>query len=190
MATETTPTDQRRTPLSRDRVLTAAVELADRDGFEALSMRKLGQELGVEAMALYRHVRDKNELLDELAELIVGQMEKAYPSQDWKTALRAQVMRAREVMLRHPWSRQVLEARGVTGPNRLAYIESALAILRAGGFSVDLAHHALHVLDSKIFGFNHDFFSTAASIAAAEDTSTEPDPITAGLMAERLRAAG
>ncbi len=186
MTTETTSPDLRRTPLSRERVLAAAVELADRDGFEALSMRKLGQELGVEAMAIYRHVRDKNELLDELAELIVGQMETVDPGEDWKVALRAQVMGARRVMLGHPWARHVLEARGVEGPTRLAYIESVLAILHGGGFSVDLAHHALHVLDSRIFGFNHDFFSSAASTAEAENAPEEPDPITAGLMAERL----
>ena len=185
MATET-PTEQRRTPLSRDRVLAAAIELADREGFESLTMRKLGQELGVEAMALYRHVRDKNELLDGLAELIVGRMETVEPGEDWKHALRAQVMGARQVMLRHPWARLVLEARGVAGPARLGYIESVLAILRGGGFSVDLAHHALHVLDSRIFGFNHDFFSTAASVAAAEEDPGEPDPIAAGLMADRL----
>ena len=186
MTTTTRSPDARRLPLSRGRVLDAAVELADREGFQALSMRKLGQELGVEAMAIYRHVRDKNELLDELAERIVGQMGTAEPGEDWKAVLRAQIMGAREVMLRHPWAREVLEARGVSGPTRLAYIESVLAILHAGGFSVDLAHHALHVLDSRIFGFNHDFFSAAASVATAEEDLDEPDPIAAGLMAERL----
>jgi AcrR family transcriptional regulator len=184
--TQTKSTSGRRAPLSREAVIRAAVRLADRDGFEALSMRKLGLELGVEAMAIYRHIGSKNELLDELAEFIVGQMKTASPSEAWKMALRTQVMGARHVMLRHPWARDVLEARGVAGPRRLAYIESVLAILRAGGFSVDLAHHALHVLDSRIFGFNHDFFSTAASIAAAEEPADEPDPISAGLMAARL----
>ncbi len=181
----------RRSPLTRGRVLAAAVELADAGGFEALSMRKLGQALGVEAMALYRHVRDKNELLDELAERLVAEMLPSSPagiSPDlaWKATLRSQVMAARRVMLRHPWGRDVLQARGVTGPVRLAYIDAVLGILRDGGFSVDLAHHALHVLDSRIFGVNLDFFSASATIASSAASSDVTDAITSGLMAERL----
>ena len=122
-------------------MLQAAVELADRDGLEGLSMRKLGQELGVEAMALYRHVRDKDDLLDGIIEVVVGQIERPKPGRDWKTSIRRQVMEARRVMLRHPWARRVLEERGTTGPAVLAYIESILAILHDGGFSLDLAHH-------------------------------------------------
>ena len=134
------------------------MELADRDGFDALSMRKLGQELGVDAMALYRHVRNKDDLFDGLIELIVGEIERPAPTGDWKADLRAQVMAARRVMLRHPWARRVFEVRGTGGVAVIAYIESVLALIRDGGFSLDLAHHTLHVLDSRIFGFNQDLF--------------------------------
>ena len=147
-----------RTPLTRDRVLRAAVGLADRDGIEALSMRKLGQELGVDAMALYRHVHGKDDLLDGVAELIVGEIERPIATDDWKAALRQQAMAARRVMLRHPWARRVLEERGTSGPASLAHIEAVLATLLGAGFSMDIAHHALHVLDSRIFGFNQALF--------------------------------
>ena len=178
MATETGTRTEERIPLTRERVLTAAVELADREGLEGLSMRKLGQELGVEAMALYRHVRDKDDLLDGVLELIVAQIDKPKPAKTWKTTLRRQVMEARRVMLRHPWARRVLEERGTTGPTILTYIERILAILHDGGFSLDLAHHTMHVLGSRIFGFSQDLL---------EDSSDEPsgaaDPIMAGAMA-------
>jgi AcrR family transcriptional regulator len=167
MAIETRATEERRQPLTRDRVLQVAVELADRGGIEALSMRKLGQELGVDAMALYRHVRNKDDLLDGLVEVIVGQIQLPEPSGGWKADLRAQAMAARTVMLRHPWARQVLEERGTGGPATLTRIESALAALRDGGFSIELAHHALHVLGSRIFGFTQDLF---------EEGPDEPSP--------------
>src|SRR5258706_13986074 len=112
VVTEAGTTDERRTPLTRDRVLAAAVDLADRGGNEALSMRKLGQELGVDAMALYRHVRGKDDLLDGLVEVIVGQVERPSPSGDWKTDLRRQARAARSGMLRHPWAPRVLRDAG------------------------------------------------------------------------------
>jgi AcrR family transcriptional regulator len=158
VVTQPTDTEERRTPLTRDRVLQAAVDLADRGGNEALSMRKLGQQLGVDAMALYRHVRGKDDLLDGLVEVIVGQIERTTPGASWNTTLRQQAMAARAVMLRHPWARRVLEERGTGGPACLAYIESVLATLHEGGLSIELAHHALHVLSSRIFGFTQDLF--------------------------------
>jgi AcrR family transcriptional regulator len=145
-----------RIPLSKERVLRTAVELADREGIEALSMRKLGQELGVDAMALYRHVRNKDDMLDGIVEVITAEFERPAATDDWKAALRAQSMAARQVMLRHPWARRVFEDRPKGGPVFLAYIESVLATLRDGGFSVELAHHVLHVMGSRIFGFNQD----------------------------------
>ena len=121
-------------------------------------MRKLGQELGVDAMAIYRHVHGKDDLLDGVAELIVGEIERPIATDDWKAALRQQAMAARRVMLRHPWARRVLEERGTSGPASLAHIEAVLATLLGAGFSMDIAHHALHVLDSRIFGFNQALF--------------------------------
>ena len=181
MTIDAKPKNERRTPLTRERVLQAALDLADRDGLEALSMRRLGPELGVEAMALYRHVRDKDDLLDGLLEALVGQIETVPPTPDWKSAIREQAMTARRTLLRHPWARRLLEERGAGGPARLAYIESVLAILREGGFSVDLSHHALHVLGARIFGFNQDIFEDSTP----PDPSAPPDPIRAGLLADR-----
>jgi AcrR family transcriptional regulator len=172
VVTDPNATGERRTPLTRDRVLQAAVELADRGGNEALSMRKLGQELGVDAMALYRHVRGKDDLLDGLVEVIVGQIERPSPGGDWKTNLRQQAMAARRVMLRHPWARRVLEERGTGGPACLAYIESVLATLHDGGFSIELAHHALHVLSSRIFGFTQDLFEEPGPADPPPDEAT------------------
>ena len=167
MVTGTRP-PKRRAPLTRERVLQAAVELADRGGIEALSMRKLGQELGVDAMALYRHVRDKDDLLDGLVEVIVGEIERPPRAATGRPRCASRSMAARRVMLRHPWARRVLEERGTGRPGVLWPTSSpSSATLLDGGFSIDLAHHALHVLGSRIFGFNQDLF---------EDSGRAPDP--------------
>jgi AcrR family transcriptional regulator len=158
VVTQEASTAERRTPLTRERVLRTAMDLADRDGLEATSMRRLGQELGVDAMALYRHVRNKDDLLDGIVEVIVAEIERPEPTGEWKAGLREQAMAARRVMLRHPWARRVLEERPKGGPMFLGYVESILATLYDGGFSIDLAHHTLHVLGSRIFGFNQDLF--------------------------------
>jgi AcrR family transcriptional regulator len=161
----------RRTPLTKERVLKTAIDLADRGGIEALSMRKLGQELGVDAMALYRHVRNKEDILDGTVDAIVAEIELPHLGEDWKATLRQQVMTARQVMLRHPWAPRVLEKRGTAGPAVLGYIDSVLAILRAGGFSIDLAHHALHVMGSRILGFNQDLFEDSAESTPADEAA-------------------
>jgi AcrR family transcriptional regulator len=169
-----------RQPLTRERVLETAVELADRGGTEALSMRKLGQELGVDPMALYRHVRNKDDLLDGVLGLVVERIEPAPAGLPWKAALREQSMAARRVMVQHPWARGVLEERGTAGPAMVGQIERVLAILHEAGFSLELAHHALHVLDSRIFGFSPALFdesrrpspSAEASAAVAEAMAT------------------
>jgi len=167
--TETEP----RTPLSRDRVLRAAVDLADRGGIDALSMRKLGQELGVDAMALYRHVRGKDDLLDGVIDVIVGEIERPMAGEDWRASLRELAMAARRVMLRHPWALQVLKDRGTSGPATLEHIEAVLATLLDGGFSVEVAHHALHVLDSRVFGFNQALFEdSGAADRSPEETAS------------------
>src|SRR5262245_9816097 len=131
-------------------------------------MRKLGQELGVDAMALYRHVRNKDDLLDGLVESILGQIEQPPRGDDWKATIRAQAMSARGVMLRHPWARRVLEDRGTGGPAAMAHIEFVLATLREGGFPREIAHHALHVLGSRIFGFAQDLFEEGSDASPEE----------------------
>jgi AcrR family transcriptional regulator len=160
---------ERRAPLTKARVLRAAVDLADRDGIDALSMRKLGQELGVEAMAIYRHVRNKDDLLNGLVETIVGEIELPSPSREWKAAMRALVMASRQVMLNHPWAPRVIIDRPTVGPAMLRHIDAVLGILSAGGFAIDMGHHALHVLGSRILGFTQDPFNDT------EDVRPEPD---------------
>ena len=174
-----TSTD-RRPPLTKERVLRAAVDLADREGIDSLSMRRLGQGLGVDAMALYRHVRNKDEILDGIVEAIVGEISLPDSNGDWKAALRAQVMVARQVMLRHPWAPKVIEERPAVSPTMLGYIESVLAKLADGGFSIDMAHHAIHVLGSRILGFNQDLFEDSADPA--------PSPEAAAAVARALAA--
>jgi AcrR family transcriptional regulator len=171
MVTEANATAERRSPLSRARVLRAAVDLGDRGGIDALSMRKLGQALGVDAMAIYRHVRSKDDLLDGVVEAIVGEIDQPLVGEDWKASLRQQAMAARRVMLRHPWARQVLEERGTGGPATLARVEAALSALLDGGFSIEVAHHALHVLGSRIFGFNQDLFEESGDVDASPEAA-------------------
>jgi AcrR family transcriptional regulator len=169
--TTDSPTPNRRPRLTRERVLATAVDLADRSGAEALSMRKIGQELGVDPMALYRHVRNKDDLLDGVLAVVVGQMEPAPASLAWKAALREVAMNARRVMRRHPWARGVLEARGTSGEAMVAQVERVLAILLGAGFSLELAHHALHVLDSRIFGFSPALFDESRRPAPRPEVS-------------------
>jgi AcrR family transcriptional regulator len=172
------PTTEARTPLSKERVLRTAVELADREGIEALSMRKLGQELGVDAMALYRHVRNKDDMLDGIVEVIVAEIDRPPATDNWKAALRAQSMAARRVMLRHPWARRVFEDRPKGGPAFLAYVEFVLATLRDGGFPIELAHHVLHLMGSRIFGFTQDLME--------DKTQTVPSPEDAAVLMRAL----
>ena len=152
-------------------MLQAAVDLADRGGIEAVSMRKLGQELDVEAMALYRHVRNKDDILDGIVNVIVEQIDPPDIGDDWKSTLREKVVAARQVMLRHPWAPRVLEERTTLGPAVLAYVDSILAILRDGGFSLELAHHALHVLSSRILGFHQDLFDDSGDAAPTPEAA-------------------
>ena len=178
MVTRSEPSAEQRSPLTKERVLRAAIDIADRGGIDALSMRKLGQELGVEAMSLYRHVGNKGEVLEGIVDLIVREIELSRGGAEWKAAMRGQVMAARTVMLRHPWAPRVLEERTSAGPAVLGYMESVLTILREGGFSLDLAHHALHVMGSRILGFNQDLF---------EDSDTSgPGPEEAAILARTM----
>ena len=158
MVTQADPNAAPRIPLSKERVLRTAVDLADRGGSETVSMRKLGQELGVDAMSLYHHVQNKDEILDGIVDVVVAEIDVTTTGTDWKVTMRQLVMAARVVMLRHPWAPRVIESRTDPGPATMRYMESVLAILRGGGFSLDLAHHAMHVLGSRVLGFNQDLY--------------------------------
>jgi AcrR family transcriptional regulator len=151
----------RRAPLSRDRVLRAAVALADRAGIDSVSMRNLAQALDVVPMALYKHVANKEQLLDGMVDVIVGEIDAPADGGDWKTAVRQRVLSARRVLLRHPWASRVIESR--TSPTLvvLDYMNSIIGTFRAGGFSVDLTHHVMHALGSRMWGFTQELFPTS-----------------------------
>jgi len=149
----------RRAPLNRDRVLRAAVALADDAGIEALSMRHLAQELGVVPMALYKHVANKEELLDGMVDVIVGEIDPPTHA-DWKDAIRQRILSARQALLGHRWASQVIESRTQATPAVLDYMDSLMGIFRAGGFSVDLTHHVMHALGSRMWGLTRDVFPT------------------------------
>ena len=121
---------QRRVPLSRDRVLGAAVSLADEAGIESLSMRKLAQELGVVPMALYKHVSNKDELLDGLVDVVVGEIQPPISGTDWKSAVRQRILSARQALLRHPWASQVIESRTTPTPAVLEYMDLMIGMFR------------------------------------------------------------
>ena len=153
-----------RIPLSRDRVFQAAVEIADQTGIDSLTMRRLAEALGVEAMSLYYHVANKEALLDGVVEVIIDEINQAtsriegLPGDDWKQALRLRILTAREVMLRHKWAPRVIEDRTTMNPALLHYFHGILEIFRAGGVSYDLAHHAMHALGSRALGFSQELF--------------------------------
>jgi AcrR family transcriptional regulator len=141
-----------RPPLSKERVLHAAIALADADGIEALSMRRLARELGVEAMSLYNHVANKDEILAGIIELVAGEIE--LPSDaDWKTAMRRNAISARDVFLRHRWATALWTTRQSGGPARLRYSDWMLGTLRRAGFPKELIYHAFHILESYVQGY-------------------------------------
>ncbi|MEE1762178.1 MULTISPECIES: TetR/AcrR family transcriptional regulator C-terminal domain-containing protein [unclassified Streptomyces] len=158
--------------MSRGRVLDTAVALADEGGVDALSMRKIAQALGVVPMALYKHVANKNELLDGMIDVLVGEIDPPVVGVGWKAAVRGRVLSARRMLLRHPWAPEVIESRiksrTTPTPVVMEYLDSMIGIFRAGGFSLDLTHHAMHVMGSRLLGFSQELF---------EDSSgREPDP--------------
>ncbi|MCD2442994.1 TetR/AcrR family transcriptional regulator C-terminal domain-containing protein [Agromyces sp. SYSU K20354] len=157
------PGRARRTPLTRDRVLQTAVDLADAGGIAALTIRALAEQLGVEAMSLYYHVANKEAILDGVVDLVfreieqvAGGFEVAETDDSWKASLRARILGARTVMLRHPWAPGVLDTRTGLGLAQARYVDSVVGTLRAGGFTYDLIHHSMHALGSRMFGFSQE----------------------------------
>jgi AcrR family transcriptional regulator len=149
----------RRAGLSRERVLRAAVELADESGVESVTMRGLARRLGVEAMALYNHVANKEALLDGMVEDVlneIGQAATAISGGEWKATMRARILAAREVWLRHPWAPRMLESRTDPGAHLTPCYDALIGLFRDGGFSYDLTHHALHALGTRALGYTHE----------------------------------
>jgi AcrR family transcriptional regulator len=153
MARQANPRPAPRVPLSRERVLRAAIALADEGGIKALSMRRLAQELGVEAMSLYNHVANKDDILEGIIDLVAGEIDWALEGTDWKAATRRRALSAHEVLLRHRWAAGIWMSTGGTGTARLRYADAILRGFREAGFPEDLTYHAFHVLQSHIIGF-------------------------------------
>ena len=167
------PNRPKRQTLTRDRVLRAALELADERGIEALSMRELGRHLGVDAMSLYNHVDDKDDLLNGIVDLVVGEIDLPPDSDVWVAAMRARARSAERVFTRHPWAAALIDSRTSSGPERLRYLDWVIGTLRRAGFPLELALHAYSALDSYVYGFarqqSHTPGDAAGSPAAAEE---------------------
>jgi AcrR family transcriptional regulator len=168
MATKIEETARPREPLTKQRILSAAVARADEGGVEPLSMRRLARELGVVPMALYKHVANKDELLDGMIDVVVAEIDPPIEGADWKTTMRERILSARRAMLRHPWAAGALESRGEPTPLVIGYIDSMMGVFLGGGFSVDLMHHAMHVMGSRILGFSQELFDDTAGMPEQE----------------------
>jgi AcrR family transcriptional regulator len=179
MSTDTT-TARRRTPLTRERVLQTAVRRADQGGIASLSMRKLGQELGVEAMALYHHFANKDDLVDGMVDLVFGEIELPPSTSDWRTAMRQRAIGVRDALLRHRWAVGLMESRRRPGPANLRHHDAVIGSLRAGGFDIGMAAHAYSVLDSYIYGFALTKmnlpFETSDDVADVAQSMLQPFP--------------
>jgi AcrR family transcriptional regulator len=181
--------------LSRERVLEAAVKVADESGIEAVTMRRLAEELGAEAMSLYYHVAKKEDILDGLVDVIaheindaVAQIQLPAAEAGWQAAVRRRILAAREVFLRHKWAPGVFGNRAGVSPEVIRYFDTLVGLMRDGGFSYDLIHHALHALGSRALGFTQELIEddTTQGEAAASmpEAMAEQFPHLAGMLAE------
>ncbi len=170
---------QTRTPLSRERILQAALVLVDERGLEALTMRELGRQLGFEAMSLYNHVANKDDVIDGMLDLVLAESEAPARAGDWTSEIRASAISVHDALHRHLWAVNVLFSPGRVHPARLRYMESLLAALREGGLSAEATYTAYHVLDAHIFGF---------SLWAASHTMSEAEAANIKETAERVLA--
>lgn len=165
----------RRGRLNRERVLEAAVTLADEIGIDALSMRRLAQELGVVPMALYKHVADKDDLLDGMVEAIIREIYPPVLASAWRDAIRRRVLSARSALQRHRWAREAIESRSNPTPAVLEYQDSLAGIFLAGGFTPDLAHHVMHALGGRMWGFTQELFDGPVNPKDDADPPASPD---------------
>jgi AcrR family transcriptional regulator len=153
MSTRTATRSRGRAPLTRELVLDAALRLADGGGIEGLSMRKLGQALGVEAMSLYNHVADKDDILAGIFELAFREIDVPSADADWRAAIGGTAISAHDALVRHPWAAGLMFSPAAVSPGRLRWMECVLETFRKAGFSPNMTHHAYHALDSHITGF-------------------------------------
>jgi AcrR family transcriptional regulator len=166
-----------RRPLTRERVLRAAIELADAEGVDALTMRRLGQALGVEAMSLYNHVASKDDILAAIVDVLVAEIPLGTGRPDWRAALRQQALAARALFARHPWAPRLISARSTMSPAMVAYMDSVVGTLQSGELPSALVHDAMHVLGSRILGFTMELFDT-----------TDLGPEVAGILSQTTSA--
>lgn len=184
------PEPKPRAPLSRDRILRAATAFADRRGIDALTMRGLAEQFGVEAMSLYHHVANKEDLLNGVVDVVMSEINDAVrdiaepaAAEAWKETMRRRILAARNVFLRHPWAPAVFQTRTDTPMSVLEYFDSVVRLMHAGGFTHDQAHHALHALGSRALGFNQELFAppdVGSDVDAGESTAA------VAAMADRL----
>jgi AcrR family transcriptional regulator len=144
---------KKRAPLTRELVFQTAVGLADEIGIDALTMRRLGQELGVEAMSLYKHVASKEDLLDGIVDLVVGEIGAPEIGGNWQAAMRKRAISAHEVLMRHRWATMLLVSRRNVGPAMLHYVDATIGCLREAGFSFAMADQAWNAIDNHVYGF-------------------------------------
>ncbi len=159
--------------MTRRRALESAVELADQEGIEAVSMRNLAARLGVVPMALYKHVANKDDLLGGMVDTLIAGYDPPETDTPWKDAVRSRILSARRVLLRHPWARQVIESRATRTPQVLGYMDSLAGMLIGGGLSVDLTHHAMHALGHRIWGFSPEAFDDPDALAVPADPAQQ-----------------
>jgi AcrR family transcriptional regulator len=173
----------KKAPLTRDRVLDAAITLAARDGIESLTMRRLGEELGAGPMSLYRHVANKEDLIDGIVDLVFTEIGLPPDGVDWKEAMRRRAISVRDVLSRHRWAIGLMESRRNPGPANLRHHDAVIGCLLAGGFDIAMVAHAYSLLDSYIYGFAATQinlpFETDEEVAEVAETMLRPFPLNA-----------
>ena len=184
MASNAIPGAERGEPrsrLSRERVLRAAIAHADEGGLEALSMRRLAEELGVAPMALYRHVANKDDLIDAMVDVVFREIDLPSADDDWSTAMRRRAISVRDALLRHRWAIGLMESRRNPGPANLRHHDGVIGSLRAAGFDMAMAAHAYSLLDAYIYGFALTKmnlpFDTTTDIAEMAESMLAPFPM-------------
>ena len=171
-----------RIPLSRERVLRAGLAMADQGGLDTLTMRRLGHSLGVEAMALYRHVANRSDLVDGMVDIVFSEIDLPAAGTDWRIAMRRRAISARDVLMSHRWAVGVMESRSHPGPATLRHHDAVIGSLRAGGFDMAMAAHAYSLLDSYTYGFaqtqmNLPFGPGNEAVAEAAQSMLLPFPV-------------
>jgi len=146
--------------LDRVRVIDTAIDLADAHGLEGTSMRNVAEKLDVTPMALYKHIANRSQLVDEMLDRVLEEIASTPPADDWADAVRARILAARRVLVRHPWARDAIESRPLATPAVLAHMDSLMALMFDGGLSPELVHHSMHALSTRMWGFTRDVLPT------------------------------